>query len=282
MKNPQRQKAISLWAIMVSILFITGCQVEKKSLIIETPPEIKQEVIVTENAVSYEIVEAKDLSIKAIGDKLLSQYEASEIEQLPTNKKMSYKIVVSPTIKKALIEPTVNKIIEDLMLQDGDVDEMALFLYSGKDVLDNSCDVASVIWAPKGELGNVTPEIAKKNDRSLYKTSITANADLEEYLRHKGQLPIIKFGLTEQQRKQFFKEYADAENKARAGADKKYPIDPLSREYILNATALINKNIDEERTLTEKYKAELFKKYGITKEQGEDLKLEGLEKNWSM
>ncbi len=90
----------------------------------------------------------------------------------------------------------------------------------------------------------------------------------KEKIARIGQEPEEKFGLSEEQRKQVFKEIAAAELRATDEAIEREPSD-------------INKQIDLERELTEKYKNELAQKYNLSRDQLDAISLEGVQ-NWVM
>ena len=81
----------------------------------------KREVVQI-SPVNYEIVETEDQSHKALGDRALSSYTTQEITNLPTDKKMAYRIVVSPEIKENQMKPTIEKIISDIISKYNDIE----------------------------------------------------------------------------------------------------------------------------------------------------------------
>ncbi|MCT4591889.1 MAG: hypothetical protein N4A36_00675 [Candidatus Gracilibacteria bacterium] len=226
--------------------------------------------------VEYTIIKSEDESHKALGNKLLSQYSAQELNNLPIDKKFGYSIIVSPQIKEKEVVPTIDKIIKDLTSKDGDLDEITLFLYSDESIAKNGLyDVARATWAPYGKLGNMTPEIARSNDRSSYKTTYDIKENLETYLAKRGESE-EKFVLTEEQRRTFFKEVGKAERRASDEANAKYPINNWEDK------AELTRNMDYLYQLEEKYRAEVFKKYGITDNQYTEIITEGMEENWEI
>jgi len=232
--------------------------------------------------VAYEIVESEDQSHKAM-TKALSSYTYQELESLPTDKKMGYRVVVSPEIKENQVKPTIDKIITDITSKDNDIDEISLLLYSDKELANGMYDVARATWAPGGELGNVTPEIAQSNIRSDYKTTIQVADNLEQYLKQRAK-PEDRFGLTEVKRRKIFKEIVSTEDKAQAEADKKYPISGQST-WGLSKSELrsqIDKNINLMRDLEKQYKKELSKKYSLTQEQLKQISIEGISERWPL
>lgn len=232
--------------------------------------------------VAYEIVESEDQSRKAI-TKSLSSYTHQELVSLPIDKRMEYKVVVSPDIKENQVKPTIDKIITDITSKDNDIDEISLFLYSDKELANEMYDVARATWAPGGRLGNITPEIARSNDRTDYKITIQIVRNLEQYLQQRAKSE-QKFGFTEAERRRIFKEIVAVEDKAQAEADRKYPISGrtvwgLSKSELRSQ---IDKNIDLMRHLEKQYKKELSKKYGLIQEQLKKISLEGVVEMWPM
>jgi hypothetical protein len=74
----------------------------------------------------YEIAKEEDQSQKALRKKPLSQYTTSELEQLPTNKKILFRVILSKDIKDNQVKPTVDKILHELTSYDSDIDEIIL------------------------------------------------------------------------------------------------------------------------------------------------------------
>jgi hypothetical protein len=224
----------------------------------------------------YEIIKSEDGSHKALGDKLLSEYSSQELNSLPLNKRISYSIVVSSKIKEAQVHPTIEKIITDLTTKDRDIDEIILFVYSDKELVGNPYDVATAVWGKDGSLGKVSAEIAKSNDRTGYQITIQVKENLEEYLLQIG-MSEEKFKLSEEERRQFYKELIATERQATIDADSKYPIDKagVTKEEI-------TKNTDFNYELTQKYTAELLLKYGITEDQSMEISMEAWDEGWSM
>ncbi len=82
-----------------------------------------------------------------------------------------------------------------------------------------------------------------------------------------GQKPQEKFGLTEAERQEAFMELARLEKKATDEAIERYPSD-------------INKQIDLEGELQEKYKDELAARYSLTRDQLQSIMVEGVTNQW--
>lgn len=273
--------------LMIFILTISfvGCKEEKKE--VETEKKATAELII--ETADYEIAKIEDQSRKAFGKKSLSQYKTSELENLPTNKKILYRIVLSKEIKENQVKPTVEKIVNKLTSDDADIDEIILWFYSSKEVLNNPYDIGTAIWAPNGKLGNIDAKIAKNNNRENYKIEYRIKENLDEYLTQKSKSE-VKFGFTEDERKQIFKDMVKAEDKAneyeRLEQDKaldrilkeKGTLDDKSREQLKVEYNKISKRTEK---LMIEYKSKVLKKYKITEEQEQEISIEGLDENWS-
>lgn len=258
-------KGLGKICIFVSLLIaITGCSVKQQPIVEaqqkneEKKAELNTKPVVNINPVAYEIIKTEDTSHKATGEKSLSQYTAQELAELPTDKKIRYRIVVSPDIKQNQVEPTINKIISDITNKDSDIDEIIILIYSDKKLANDVYDVATATWAPFGELGKVTAEIAKNNSRANYKVSIKITENLEEYLSQRNKTE-DKLGLSEEKRKLIYSELFNAEKRAISEADKNY------------------EKMDE---LLNKYNLEIIKKYSITEEQKKYIVAEAMTENW--
>lgn len=262
---------------MIVCLILIGATVDTKSDKTKTSSEPVKK-IKKEQITGYEIVNIEDQSHKALGKKYLSQYTSQELMSLPLDKKMLYTIVVSAKTKEKQIKPTVEKIISDITSKDNDIDEITLFFYSDKELIGGFYDVAKATWAPHGKLGNVTPEIAKNNNRSRYKTSIKIKENLEEYLMQRGKVE-RKFELTEKQRRQFFKDIVAAEDRARNEAEELYPINAADPNY---KQENINENLEKDSELMGKYKAQVRAKYKVTKEISNKISAEAFNEGWPL
>ena len=196
-------------------------------------------------------------SKKALGKKPLSQYETSEIEKLPTNKKILYRIVLSKDVKENQVKPTVEKIITKLTSDDSDIDEIILWLYSDKEISNSTFDIGTAIWAPNGKLGNIDANIAKNNTRENYRINYEIKQNLEQYLSRKLETS-DKFGLSIEERKQVFKDIVKAEDDA------------------------YNYKESEQEKVIKENKSKLLKKYNITAEQLKEIGREGQDKYWPL
>ena len=131
-------------------------------------------------------------------------------------------------------------------------------------------------------------EIVKNNNRENYKIEYQIKQKLDEYLTQKSKSE-IKFGYTEIERKQIFKDMVKAEDKAndyeRLEQDKVLDrilkengtLDEKSREKLKIEYNKISKRAEK---LMIEYKSKVLKKYKITKEQEQEISIEGLDENW--
>ena len=90
----------------------------------------------------------------------------------------------------------------------------------------------------------------------------------ENRLAALSQAPEERFGLSEQRRKQVFRESAAAEDRATRDAMARVP------------DSQIMKQIRLERELREMYKAKVAQKYGLTNDQLFNISVEGVKKGW--
>lgn len=263
--------------IFILILSFVGCKKEKKEA--ETEKKVTTELSI--ETADYEIVKVEDQSRKALGKKSLSQYQTSEIEKLPTNKKILYRIVLSKDVKENQVKPTIEKIITKLTSDDSDIDEIILWIYSNKEISNRTFDIGTAIWAPYGKLGNIDAFIAKNNNRDNYKIDFQIEKNLDEYLTQKSKSE-IKFSLTENERKQFFKDIVKAEDKAneyRRMAEDKVFDKKMSKDQLKVEFEKIDKEVEK---LMKEYKSKVLIRYKITEEQEREISEEAFSENWNL
>jgi hypothetical protein len=185
----------------------------------------------------------------------------------PINKRFSYKFLVSDKIRREQIEPLFNKLTKEIISEDNDIDDITIWLYSDKKLMEGSYDVAMATWSP--EDGEVTKDIAVSNNRDSYKLVITIPDNLEEYLS-RSKTTVVG-GLSFDLRKKIYQELANTETRAREILDKKYP-------YTANFdTEKYANKLDE---LTKKYEKEISKKYKIDDNTAKSIYDEGDKNGW--
>lgn len=96
--------------------------------------------------------------------------------------------------------------------------------------------------------------------------------------------PEEKFGLSEDARKQIYSEIVKAEDRAVVEAERKYPLpDPLvmdPSQVVIVEKKQLERQAELRKALIEKYKNELAKKYGLTRQQLDEISIEGFIKGW--
>lgn len=106
----------------------------------------------------------------------------------------------------------------------------------------------------------------------------------DKQLAQVGAQPEEKAGLSEDKRKQIYKEIVAGEDKAARVAEQKYGLSEAqmrrtSQDKILGA---IKKQNEHEESLSNKSKNDLAAKYKLSREQLDEIANEGLEKRWAM
>lgn len=81
----------------------------------------------------------------------------------------------------------------------------------------------------------------------------------------------------ESTRRELFKAFLQAEDRATAEADRKYP---LADQYGRPISGNINKNIDYQRMLNDRYKLEITHSFGIQPPIYTKIAIEGVQKSW--
>lgn len=115
----------------------------------------------------YKVVDRK-VSEQVLGENLDEAFEESLKENPARNKELVLQVDVPLDIDEKDLKFTVSHIIDEEISKDGDLDEIIVFV-SDREQDINSAYVARAIWAFEGELGKITKEVAKNNDRSSYK-----------------------------------------------------------------------------------------------------------------
>ena len=120
---------------------------------------------------TFTIEDSEEYSFKPMIKKL-SEYKTKELEDLPNYIRLTLSIVVPYDITKESLENTLKYIVYRKTRSDVDIDEITIFVYDDKKDIGTGYTFGRLLWAPKGKVGNATPEIAKNNNRSNYKFNI--------------------------------------------------------------------------------------------------------------
>lgn len=119
--------------------------------------------------------------------KKLSEYKTKELRDLPDYIRLTLSIVVPYDISRESLENTMKYIVTEKSRNDKDIDEIMIFAYDDKNDIGYGYTFGKLLWAPKGEIGNATPEIAKSNLRSNYKLAMNIKDKVGEI--KKSDLP---------------------------------------------------------------------------------------------
>lgn len=188
-------------------------------------------------------------------------------------RRVSWKIVVPPTIRIGQIRPTLEQAVDDLKEQYPDVLEAMFLVYSDKAISDDAYDVASAVWGCHGELGQVTPEIARTLDLGQHELRVSVRRGLEDYLKERNN-PVQRFGLSDEERREAYKAIVVAEDRAEAEAE---TLIPLSSGVTHSAIGDHNQLVSD---LSDKYLGEMRAKFGITEQVEAAIRAEGFNKRW--
>lgn len=191
-----------------------------------------------ESTVDYEIVKKKFIGT------------------MPKNR-MSYKIVVSPGIKREQVKPLAEKIIKEITSKEKGIDEITLWLYSDRDFVEQRFDIAMIDWGYPEDEGKI---------------NIMLVENFEQMIKQRSKAETL-YGLTEWTRREIFKEIVAAEERSHLEADRL--IDPTK-------VSNIDANHKKQRELQEKYKDEIRQKYAITKEIERKIVNEALKEEWPL
>lgn len=282
MKNKgKRNFAIIFGGLMLSIFIVGAFGGETKNKEVDKTSSVdnSQSSKVVE-AAGYSIVSEKDRSMKAVGNQSLSSYSYSEIAELPISKRVEYRVVVDSNINSEQILPTVERIVNEKTSENPEIDGITALLYSDESLSSGAYDIARAVWAPKGDLENITAEIARSNNRGSYEISLDIKENLEEYLKQRSKSE-TKFGLREEVRKEIFHEIVAAEDRAAREAEDRYPTD-INTVDAETARRNVEKNASLTRDLTEKYTERVLKKYDISAEVETKITTEAFEEGWAM
>ena len=174
-----------------------------------------------------------------------------------SNNRMSYKIVVSPGITREEVKPLAEKIIKEITSKDRSIDEITLWLYSDRDFIEQRFDIAMVDWGYPEDNGRINVMLVE---------------NFEQIIKQRSKSETL-YGLTEQTRREIFKEIVAAEERSHVEADSL--IDPTK-------VANIEANHRKQRELQEKYKQDVRQKYSITNEIERKIVSEALKEEWPL
>lgn len=257
---------------------LTRCIEGPQSKIGQTPT-IKKEEIKENKIREFKIVEEKDISIKALGEKKLSDYSLEELEKLPTNIRMRYSIVIPSDITLEELKSQLAKVIMEKSNTNPDIDEIHIGIWESEESFKGgNPNLGYAEWSPYGKWSVMTPEIARNNNRDSYK--IVYHIDEKALEALKKRTTETLFGLSEETRKEIFRESVRCEDWADMEAMQYYY--PGCENCAKFIVADFVKYAERSNELIDNYKKNVMKKYNITEEIMLKISVEGVEERWIM
>jgi hypothetical protein len=227
----------------------------------------------------FKIIEEKDISIKALGEKKPSDYSLEELEKLPTNIRMRYLIVVPSDITLEELKSQLAQVIMEKSNANPDIDEIYVGAWESEESFKGgNPNLGYAEWSPYGEWSVMPPEIARNNNRDTYKIVYHIDEKALEAIK-KRKIETL-FGLSEEIRKEIFTEIVKCEDWSdREAMQYYYPGCEDCANFIV---ADIYKYIDKSRELIDSCEENIRKKYNITEEIMLKISVEALEERWVM
>ena len=227
----------------------------------------------------FKIIEEKDISIKALGEKKPSDYSLEELEKLPTNIRIRYLIVVPSDITLEELKSQLAQVIMEKSNANPDIDEIYVGAWESEESFKGgNPNLGYAEWSPYGEWSVMTPEIARNNNRDSYK--IVYHIDEKALEALKKRTTETLFGLSEETRKEIFRESVRCEDWADMEAMQYYY--PGCEDCVNFIEANIDKYIDKFNELKDACEEMVMKKYNITAEIMLKISVEALEERWVM
>ena len=187
--------------------------------------------------------------------------------------------ISTDSISEKSIKDTLKKIVEKLRKMHSP-DAINVYLFVSKEHVDTALRIGAADWWPKGH--SLAPDnaenISKKETYVLQysQVSIPLNLSTEKTLVR----------IPEKKRKQIFKEYVIAQDRAMKEAEAKYPIlasnIPMSQLRDYDWKSAFAKNDELHKRLTKEYETAVLKKYNLTKEDMDKISEEAFEENWPL
>jgi hypothetical protein len=211
------------------------------------------------------------VSTQTTSENLIPRYKIVDRKITDTEIKTQVTIyaIVSGTLTEAGLKNLLGKLYDEANATrgftyfGGKPTHVAIWLYTSEDDFKSGQGLWTANLQKIGE--GSTPEIKVKT----------------ELLAYHNAGPQVKHDLSESKRKEIFKALIMAADRAEAEADRMYPW-PSPNDSQAKATEQIRKNAETLESLTEKYKSEVAKRYGITQEQRKEINMEGIMKDWPM
>ena len=151
----------------------------------------------------FKIIEEKDISIKALGEKKPSDYSLEELEKLPTNIRMRYSIVIPSDITLEELKSQLAQVIMEKSNANPDIDEIYVGAWESEESFKGgNPNLGYAEWSPYGKWSVMPPEIARNNNRDTYQIVYHIDENALEALKKRKKETL--FGLSEEIRKEIF------------------------------------------------------------------------------
>lgn len=237
---------------------------------------VEKETISAENPLPFEIVEQKRVKKGGSFDPLSSpQYVLFDVKAVLNGD--------SPDLSESNVRVTLRALLNAVRSgarQRGEqIDGVSAFLYQSRDhITGGTSAIGRAEWWPKGHSFNLDNEANIKN-KSTY---------VEEFkvlsLPKPTETDVQR--LSENQRRVIFTELVRAERRASREAEAQYPTDPSnipSRNLkTYDFKTAMQKKMELEEELRAKYMGELLKRYEITRQELDTIKIEALNEQWPL
>lgn len=195
-----------------------------------------------------------------------------KIDDTPIKTQVALHGMVSGTITelglKQLLQKLYDESIEtrEFKHHGGSPTHVFIWLYPSKDHFKSGMGQWIAMLSRVGEGSNIETNV---------KTELIDQLD---------EKPEVKDGLEESTRKEVFREIVTAEDRAMAQAQRLFPLPVAGNPGYSQEKGLeqLMKQGKTYNTLSENFKSELAKRYGITSEQLGKISVEGVTKNWPM
>lgn len=191
-----------------------------------------------------------------------------DVYDAPVKTQVTSNVLVSGQVSRSALETLLRTLYSSTRKRRGfkfheSPTHIFIYAYTSREHAESGMGQWIAMLSRIGE--NAEAEIAM-NDRQLSQVGAAA----EE-----------RFGLSEAKRKQIFSEIVKAEDRADREGEAKYPLSDLSRpgdsESFLKQVERYN--VLKEK-LREKYYDELAAQYGLTRQQLDEVRMEGMTKGW--
>jgi len=118
----------------------------------------------------YKVAHKEIKEYRAIVKKL-SSYTSMELAKLPYVIRQECRIVVPEGLSEAQIKKIAEDVVSNELYEDNEIDEMIIFIYDNESDVSGAYTIGKAIWGIDGELGNISPQIAENNDKSMHKVT---------------------------------------------------------------------------------------------------------------